>query len=68
MKLICSAIYNHNDKNKIHSNFDEILKDADVMQHWLRNPKEPLSTFYHDEGRVEKLCKEFALLSISFTE
>jgi HD superfamily phosphodiesterase len=66
--LICSAIYNHSDKNKIHSDFDEILKDADVMQHWLRNPKEPLNTFYRDEGRVEKLCKEFGLIFSLCTE
>ena len=46
---------------QIHSEFDEIIKDADVMQHWLINPKEPFKTFYRDEGRVEKLCKEFGL-------
>lgn len=56
--MICSAIYNHSDKNRIDSEFDEIIKDADVMQHWLRNPKEPL---YRDEDRVKKLCMEFRL-------
>lgn len=56
--MICSAIYNHSDKNKIDSEFDEIIKDADVMQHWLRNPKEPQS---RDTDRVEKICIEFGL-------
>jgi HD superfamily phosphodiesterase len=54
--MICSAVYNHSDKDKIDSEFDEIIKDADVMQHWLRNPKEPL---WRELDRVEKLCKEF---------
>ena len=37
-ELICTAIYNHSDKATIHSWLDEILKDADVMQHVLYNP------------------------------
>ncbi len=36
--LICTAIYHHGDKSMIHTSFDEILKDADVMQHILYNP------------------------------
>ena len=36
--LICSAIYHHSDKGNIHGPLDEILKDADVMQHVLYNP------------------------------
>ncbi len=38
INIICSAIYNHSDKQQIHSSFDELLKDADVMQHVLYNP------------------------------
>lgn len=57
-EMICSAVYNHSDKSEIHSEFDEIIKDADVMQHWLRNPKEPM---WYDKRRVEKLCLEFGL-------
>jgi HD superfamily phosphodiesterase len=55
-EMICSAVYNHSDKNKIHSEFDEIIKDADVMQHWLRNPAEPL---FREQERINKLCIEF---------
>ena len=36
--LICNAIYNHSSKSVIHGWLDEILKDADVMQHVLYNP------------------------------
>lgn len=36
--LICTAIYNHSDKSVVHDWLDEILKDADVMQHVLYNP------------------------------
>jgi len=56
--IICSAVYNHSDKDKIDSDFDEIIKDADSMQHWLRNPKEPLSREFN---RVQKLCEELSL-------
>lgn len=56
--MICSAVYNHSDKSTIHSDFDEIIKDADVMQHWLRNPKEPM---WYGKERTEKLCLEFGL-------
>ena len=36
--LICTAIYYHSDKAEVHGWLDEILKDADVMQHVLYNP------------------------------
>lgn len=57
-EMICSAVYHHSDKAETHSAFDEIIKDADVMQHWLRNPKEPI--WYHTD-RVERLRAEFGL-------
>ena len=31
--LIKSAIYHHSDKNHIHDEYDELLKDSDVFQH-----------------------------------
>jgi HD superfamily phosphodiesterase len=59
IKIICSSIHNHSDKESKHSSFDEILIDADVMQHNLYNP------FYdvvkHEYMRFEKLKKEFGL-------
>ena len=56
-ELICTAIYNHSDKSMIHSWLDEILKDADVMQHVLYNP-------LFDIKQYEQ--KRFALLKTEF--
>jgi len=33
--IICRMIYNHNDKNILHDEYSEALKDADVLQHYL---------------------------------
>ena len=34
-KIICDAIYSHSEKGVIHSNFNEVLIDADVFRHCL---------------------------------
>jgi len=34
---ILSAIFHHSDKKNIHKPYDELLKDADVLQHYLNN-------------------------------
>ena len=36
--LICSAIYHHDDKLLVDAPFDELLKDADVIDHSLTDP------------------------------
>ena len=59
--MICQAVYHHGDKHTVHSEFDEIIKDADVMQHWLRNPKED---FWYHNDRCWKLVKEFGFQNI----
>lgn len=59
IKKICDAIYNHSDKAEVHSLLDEILKDADVMQHCLYNPLFEVAE--HEKARFEKLKEEFAL-------
>ena len=56
---ICSAIYNHSDKGTIGSSFDEVLKDADVLQHCLYNIAVP--PMAHEILRFEKLKTEFGL-------
>jgi len=33
--LIESAIFHHMDKDHVHDEYDEVLKDADILQHWL---------------------------------
>ena len=59
ISVICTAIYNHSDKAIVHGALDEILKDADVMQHVLYNP-----LFYvkeHEQERFEFLMSEFGV-------
>lgn len=56
--MICQAISRHSDKKGVHGELDEILKDADVMQHWLRNPVEE---YFFAQQRVQKLIQEFQL-------
>lgn len=58
--IICKSIYNHSDKNEIHSVYDEILKDADVLQHYLNNPN-----FKVEEKEKIRLNDLFRELGIS---
>lgn len=55
---VCQAIIRHGDKKNVHGEFDEILKDADVLQHWLRNPVEE---YFFTQERVHKLAEELQL-------
>lgn len=51
---ITEAIANHSDKERIDSSLSEILKDADVLQHYLYNP-----WLEHDSttpARMKRLC------------
>ena len=57
--LVCSAIYNHSDKASIHDLLDEILKDADVMQHILYNPLFEINQ--HEQKRYNSLKIELGL-------
>ena len=38
VETICAAIRRHSDKASVHGELDELLKDADVLQHYLYNP------------------------------
>jgi HD superfamily phosphodiesterase len=38
IEAICTAILHHRAKGEIHAPLDELLKDADVLQHYLYNP------------------------------
>lgn len=57
--IISQAIYNHSDKANVDSVFDEILKDADVLQHCLYNPLADVAE--HEKERFCKLKKELGL-------
>jgi HD superfamily phosphodiesterase len=60
--VICSAIRNHSSKAITHSEFDEVLKDADVMQHYLYNPLFPV--IEHEKRRLQNLLAEFGIKKI----
>lgn len=55
-KLICDAIYTHSDKDFKHLSFNEVLKDADVLQHCLYNITLPVKP--SEKSRFEKLKAE----------
>ena len=55
---VCTAIYRHSDKSIVHEPFDEILKDADVMQHVLYNP---LFEIKNEQKRFDSLKEELHL-------
>lgn len=58
--LIYSAIYHHSDKKMIDEPFDEILKDADVMQHIFYNPLFEIKD--HERERYNNLKNEFGMI------
>lgn len=58
-ETIYSAIWHHDDKANIDSPFDEVLKDADVIDHCLTDPTKEIKE--KERARYEKLCQEFRL-------
>lgn len=58
-KVICSAIYHHDDKETIDSSMDEVLKDADVMHHCMNDLSKPVKE--KEKVRYAALRKEFGL-------
>ena len=57
--LIGMTIYNHSDKSTVHNELDELLKDADVMQHILYNPLFEIKP--KEQHRFNNLVSEFEL-------
>lgn len=58
VEIICEAICNHSDKEVVGMPLDEILKDADEMQHFFRNPMEE---YFFNKRRTQKLMKELGI-------
>ncbi len=56
---ICTAILFHSEKSKKHSPFDEALKDADVLHHFVMEPWKDVAK--HKDKRLRKLKREFKL-------
>ena len=59
IEKICTAISFHSDKSKIHSKFEEALKDADVLHHFIMEPWKDISK--RKDRRLKKLKREFKL-------
>jgi hypothetical protein len=58
MDVICTAIAKHGDKGSIDSEMDELLKDADVFQHYLYEPdmfKESATRQAHADSTVKPM-------------
>lgn len=56
--MVCTAISRHSSKAQIDGEMDEILKDADELQHWLRNP---LENYFFEKARIPRLIEELGL-------
>jgi uncharacterized protein len=60
ISAVGTAVLHHSDKGEVHGDFDELLKDADVLQHYLYNttlklpPFGPRLTRILDELEVEQ--------------
>ena len=61
IKIITTAIVNHSDKCTIHDDYDELLKDADVMDHCFYNNDFSIAEW--EIGRYNNLLAEFEINS-----
>ena len=58
-EIICSAIWHHDSKAETDGPMDEILKDADVIEHSLSDPTKEVKLY--ERERYEKLRAELGL-------
>ncbi|MBP3351470.1 MAG: HD domain-containing protein [Lachnospiraceae bacterium] len=59
VETVCTAIYRHSDKEVEHNALDEILKDADVLQHVWYNPL--FEVKQAEQERYERLVSELGV-------
>lgn len=60
-KLIKSAVFHHSDKEHLHDEYDEVLKDSDLLQHWLSDKEK-------ENCICERLLKIQAELGLPISE
>ena len=60
INIICNAIYNHSNKDSIDSPYDEMLKDADVLQHYLNNVNNPIQN--NEIDRTNFVLNELSII------
>ena len=58
-ELICSAIWHHDDKLVTDGPMDEVLKDADVIDHCLKDASKAVKE--KEQARFDRLCEEFGM-------
>ena len=59
IEIVTTAILRHSDKRNIHAQYDELLKDADVMDHCFYNADFPVAEW--EMERYNKLLNELGL-------
>lgn len=57
--LIVKIIRSHNKKDEKHGDYEEILKDADALQHYINNSD--YDKRYNYYGRIEPLLEELGI-------
>ena len=60
--VICAAIGHHDSKAETDGPMDEILKDADVIDHSLSDPTKEVKA--HEVARFGKLCAELGFADV----
>jgi len=60
---VCDAIRHHSTKGEVHGEMAELLKDADVFQHYLYNP----GSAAVPEGRLKSVLEELGLSLVPHT-
>ena len=60
IKIITSAISKHSDKKTVHEPYDELLKDADVMDHCFYNADFPIAEW--EKVRYRDILTEFDII------
>lgn len=58
-EAVCSAVFHHSDKLAKDGPMDELLKDADVMDHCMDDPSGGIEE--REKTRFERLCRELGL-------
>lgn len=59
ISIISAAIFYHSSKDMINSKFDEALKDADVLQHYLLKPNKEYENI--KIKRLKRISRELGL-------
>jgi uncharacterized protein len=59
IKIICEMISNHSDKQTIDDVYSELLKDADVLQHYLYNTS--FEIMPHESIRLTRIIDELGI-------